>query len=1110
MKRIVSLFLVLITVLSMAACTVSGSKLAAPTNVEASMLNGSVLITWDPVENANSYEITVGDTSYTTQQNLYLVKGPITADFTYSVIAVADGYRSSDASGLQTFSLAGLQLATPTDLSITASGVITWTAVPNAAFYEVTVGNQPAVSVTTTSYQVTSVESDFTFRVVAVAEGFQSSPEATGSFSASSAQKLSAPSSVTVSNNGLISWSAVPNATSYVVSFSGKSYTTSINFYQAPPFAISVPVSVTAQATGYRSSDPTTVDSGASVAIAINGASEIRSGNTVTLTATVSNALNQIVYWSIEEGGEFATIDRYSGVLTAKEVDGDKILKVVATSEADGTVSAAKIITVTAAPKLTQSMLDALAEQNVIGFEGYVNINLYTIGLFEHFYQTYTTVVKTAMDGSNWYAEYENGDTGTVQGIYFKNVDGYANSIGVSFMNEEEYEPMLDDNGRRISWSASGLYNNFPGLKVSDFTFNNETWRYEYTGNDVSLLDRMVASANPYEFVPVSFSLIIDGDEIIGIYAESDSDYTILEGYRAVQELTVLINCGDTVDVKTIGKYTHDPLHDYLNRAVEKMQETDSYTVDYLNLGYSYLTSSVDVTGFVETVTGTDCYYRPFEEPNWYYQDESRVFSDSPYGYHRVSDTLYNAYIYSDGKYVATRAYAGDVSQTRPSFAFAAEIFTRIAYTLDENGNYETITYYADDVMSGVASTFYYGLGNDIALYGIFASSGMDSNGERFTPFVTVDVKTGYITEACFYYYLGYLYGYTFISYGDFNEAALPDEVEFNDETFISRQIPTTWDELTIIASFDSTGTADDQEVNAQVFLEHFCGASLAQTVPFIGNVLGDTYGFGMTTSRLTGAKRSVPAIVFYYDVPLDTNYTIDSSLKKIAGYLLERGFVKNRYGEYEKNGLVIEPVDNSLDLLVYLWVDHLTSWDQEQIRLNIPYDADTATEQSVRESTVSYLTGLTGSAEIAGQVSFTISSETVNNRKQFTVTMIALDYMRLFFTDASLAEQIPFFHTVNGLGDTAFRYGEVAEEEGQPSKLLFHYEQIPDAGHTVASLGTAMREYLLNLGFAADPEDSAGGRYRKDGLAVLYEIEEVSTLMGPRLEITVSVWEEA
>ena len=109
------------------------------------------------------------------------------------------------------------------------------------------------------------------------------------------------------------------------------------------------------------------------------------------------------------------------GKLTAVELAqnaGDKVIEVTATSVEDSTVKATKILTVVNRPELTQAMIDVIANEKYISFEGYLNISLYPVLSSENALpeQTYSTVIKTSMctnaDGEDyWYGEYENGDT---------------------------------------------------------------------------------------------------------------------------------------------------------------------------------------------------------------------------------------------------------------------------------------------------------------------------------------------------------------------------------------------------------------------------------------------------------------------------------------------------------------------------------------------------------------------------------------------------------------------------------------------------------------------------------------------------------------------------
>ena len=755
---------------------------------------------------------------------------------------------------------------------------------------------------------------------------------------------LSAPENVVLSDTGLLTWNAVENAESYTVTIGEKTYYTATNSYQVTSLDVDFNYSVVANAEGYINSPssrqgtyrvPYTppVDTTPKIAVAISGKSEVRYGTPITLSATVTGTEDQTVMWMVAEGSDLVEIDAISGKITAKSLEQGGIVEVRAISLADESCYGSKIITVLTPPELTQEMIDLLANQTKLGFEGFVNISLYTIGVMEKFYMSSSTTVKTSLDGEHWYAEYDNLDLGIVSRLYFKNDGGIASQVGVSFENEEEYAPMLDENGSKVSWGDSGLYNNFKGLTVADFEFNEEKWCYEYVGADKDLPQKMVSAANPYDFEAVGLSLIIEEGEIMGIRALSASDYGIASGYRAVQELTVAVNFGETVDVPTISKYPTDPdgNHDPLKEAIANMQNQTNYTLDFVETTASYLSNGYVVSGFTETITENVCYFDPFNVKYSSDGQEIRTYTDVPYGYLKVSDTLYNAfYSNGEGSFAATRAWSGDFDATKPTFKFAAEIFTSYYEEKDEDTEeVKSITYYVDEPMSSVASTFYYGVGNDIQLYGIFATTGYLSANETFTPFVVVEKVDGIgyiITEACFYFYIGSIYGVVELKYSDFGTAEIEEEeaTKLEAPLYEVREIPTSWNELTIVMSNDESSIEEDEEMRADLALnEFFDDPEMAEKLPFFGKVLGDTYGFGLTTFHLpSGSDSAKPAIVFYYDVPLDMDYSIDDSLALVYEFLVEEGFTRNARGEFVKDNLHISPLDVSLDFTIYVWVE--------------------------------------------------------------------------------------------------------------------------------------------------------------------------------------------
>lgn len=748
---------------------------------------------------------------------------------------------------------------------------------------------------------------------------------------------LATPQNVEMSDAGVITWTAVQNATSYVVVLNGSEFETTGTSYQVAQSLLvnDIRYSVYAKANGCNNSEKSeegffkgkgVTPKPQEVKVSISKTAEINSGKSVTYKAYIDGveAKEGEVTWSISKGKDYATIDD-TGKVTAKEVTGDKNITIVATSTKNTTCYAEQKVLIVAMTDLTQDMLDALS-QDKVAFDGYEKIDLYKTDLYGKFYRTVTVPLRTAMDGTNWYAEYEDSSTGVKTGLYFKNIDGKANQIGVNFMNEEQYVPMLDDDNQTVLWTNAGLYNSLKGLSIDDFEFDTEAWRWMYKG-DESRSKLLISAMTPYDFSIKKWGLIIDSGEILGIYAQSNDDYQIVQGYKAIQELYVAVDTSESVSVPTISKFSHGEEHnrafETLQTAIDNMRALDNYTLDFFEVTSSQYGTSYK--GFVETVTNDLCYFTPYTVKYDGNQNETRTYTENAsYGYKKISDNLYNAFSENakkneneDTTYNASRAYDKTFDNARPSFAFSSEIFTSYAYD-EEN---DTYTYYVNEAMCGVASTFFYGVGNDINLYGIFATKGMLIN-TTFTPFVVV--KDGYITESCFYFYLGTMFGVVTIEYSDFNTTTTPAGVNVS---FDVRQVPTEWSQLTMIKSNeDSSTTEDDIEVNASDYLKEFFGKDNAdEIIPFFGEVLGDTYGFGMTLTKIPGGqKQAKQALCLYYDVPLDVDYTINSSLNAVREFLKEKGFVRNKYDEYhdEANGIWVAPIDQSLDFVVYIWKD--------------------------------------------------------------------------------------------------------------------------------------------------------------------------------------------
>lgn len=593
------------------------------------------------------------------------------------------------------------------------------------------------------------------------------------------------------------------------------------------------------------------------------------------------------------------------------EVSSEDISSIVDTSSSSE--SSSKVV-----PELTQAMLDVF-DTEYISFDGTDEIALYDIRT-NKYVESYTLNVSTTMDGEYWTATYEDGSLGTEHTLFFKNHQGLACEVYVDLMNEESFVPTVDEDGRTIPWEEAGMKNYLDELVVADFTYNEATGRYHYNKTDFSIIDNIASSANPYDFEPDDFSLIISDGEIIGINVSSEFDTTISAGHKAEQTLISTINYGeDLVEVNKIEKFEHEEYHDFLDTALNNMRNLTSYNtkVKFYTIAYG---SSMTAEGYFETVTPDDLYFEEMQVATTS-QPEDLPIENSAYGYHKFSDTDYNAYYTTqleDTSYVyqASRAFQGSIKDAQPSFAFASEIMPYYSYDQETGERY----YYSDENMCSVATTFYNSVGNDVNTYGIFATMGYDDAGNGFTPYIVVN-SDGYITHAIFYFNLGVMYGVAEITYSDFNTATLPVSDPI---TFTQRTMPTSWNDLVLFASEIPGETSDDVEVNAGDYLKTFFeDENILDKMPFFGSqdYLKDTYGFGMASQyRPEGMSYYLDAITLYYDVPLDLNYTITTSLEKVYKCLEDNGFTNIGNHIYIKGDIVIEPVDSELDLLIYVY----------------------------------------------------------------------------------------------------------------------------------------------------------------------------------------------
>ena len=213
--------------------------LSAPDGFATSeMTPNTVTITWNEDADAEGYAYQIDDGAWV---EVLVAEAKLTG-LTYSktykirVKAIGDDVSFVDSPESEEFSFTMdplIVLEAPADLTATVVGehdvTVTWSAVANAARYEVAVGATTAtVDADTLTYQFTSldVNTGYTFSVKAVGDGitYDDSPESEVT-ETTLKEKLGTPSVTgeTVSTTSVkFSWAAIANAASYSYSTDNK------------------------------------------------------------------------------------------------------------------------------------------------------------------------------------------------------------------------------------------------------------------------------------------------------------------------------------------------------------------------------------------------------------------------------------------------------------------------------------------------------------------------------------------------------------------------------------------------------------------------------------------------------------------------------------------------------------------------------------------------------------------------------------------------------------------------------------------------------------------------------------------------------------------------
>ena len=225
-------------------------------------VSSSGMASWSAIPNAvgYTYKIDGGAETFTSNTSVQLTNGQ-----SITVKAVGDGtaYTDSDYSLAKTYEEStgtqSVKLDTPA-VTVSANGMAGWSAIPNAVGYTYKINGGAETFTSNTSVQLTNGQS-ITVKALGDGTAYTDSDyslaktyeESTGI----QPVKLDTPA-VTVSSNGMASWSAIPNAVGYTYKINGGAETFTSNTSVQLTNGQSITVKAVGDGTSYTDSDYST------------------------------------------------------------------------------------------------------------------------------------------------------------------------------------------------------------------------------------------------------------------------------------------------------------------------------------------------------------------------------------------------------------------------------------------------------------------------------------------------------------------------------------------------------------------------------------------------------------------------------------------------------------------------------------------------------------------------------------------------------------------------------------------------------------------------------------------------------------------------------------
>ncbi|MBQ8230099.1 MAG: hypothetical protein IJZ32_05345 [Clostridia bacterium] len=221
-----------------------GELLTAPANVAVSETG---LVTWDTVENADGYIVSVNGEEVAVTTNSYQFPA-LGANATVKVRATSRNsyWVTSDWSAEANF--VAPTLNAPANVAVSSAGVVTWDEVDGAEGYIVSVnGNE--FTVEENSYQLTELLEDAVIKVLATTTNKDLANSPWSAEANYEAPRLDVPANVAVTDAGVVTWDAVDGADGYTVSVNGNTVEVEENTYQLTELTADAVIKVLATTT---------------------------------------------------------------------------------------------------------------------------------------------------------------------------------------------------------------------------------------------------------------------------------------------------------------------------------------------------------------------------------------------------------------------------------------------------------------------------------------------------------------------------------------------------------------------------------------------------------------------------------------------------------------------------------------------------------------------------------------------------------------------------------------------------------------------------------------------------------------------------------------------